>query len=59
MMSVSQTQWCDQETGEMRRRGRAGAPAPRRYLEGLGSRVPEEVWNQFRALKKRVEDAAS
>ena len=29
------------------------------YLNFLGSRVPEEVWNQFRALKKRVEDAAS
>ncbi|MEX3517959.1 phosphoenolpyruvate carboxykinase (GTP) [Corynebacterium camporealensis] len=28
------------------------------YLNFLGKRVPEEVWEQFRALKKRVEDAA-
>ncbi|QNE90308.1 phosphoenolpyruvate carboxykinase (GTP) [Corynebacterium incognita] len=28
------------------------------YLQFLGERVPQEVWTQFEALKKRVEDAS-
>ena len=28
------------------------------YLHFLGSRVPSEVWDQFKALKERVEAAS-
>ncbi len=28
------------------------------YLQFLGERVPSEVWDQFNALKKRIEDAS-